>query len=294
MAPEVESDSDEDPYAVSSDEEDPEQVRFEPVNFPMPEGVGSAVGKPLPAPDPNGEEPENHIYAKARLVADKRLEGRVEKDAFIPLPHIGHLKQKANELFQDGSYEEAQGHYEDAGSLLIRDFFKFDKGVETEHVQGSDGYDEGHQLLQTSFLNSCMCLLKMADAAKGNPDMQEGMRRRCVWHAKIAMAKNQASNAKALYRRGVARTGLREWRMAIYDLTKAAKLEPKNRGIRDALNNVYKAREAEKLREKESFTFDKLAAAIHRKERQPKKPPPGKEFDHLDFLRAQQAETEDI
>jgi len=281
----------------SSDEDwtkEPEEpVRFEPCNFPMPEGVGSAIGKPLPQPDPFGEESDIHIFAKARLIADKRLEGRMEKEVFVPLEHISNLKQKATDYFLDGQYEEAQSTYEDAGSLLLRHFFKYDKGVATENVEGTPAYEEASLLLAVCYLNSCQCLLKIADSTRDN-DMATGCRRRIVWHAKIAMAHDPCSNCKALYRRGLARMGLKEWQPAINDLTKAIKLEPNNKILRKALNDVYKEREAEKLREKETFTFDKLKSAIERKEPKPKFVPPGTEYDHLEFLRTQKKEAVDI
>lgn len=44
----------------------------------------------------------------------------------------------------------------------------------------------------------------------------------------------------------------------------------------------------------ESFTFDKLKAAIERKEPKPKFTPPGQEFDHLEFLKTQKTEAVDI
>lgn len=159
-------------FSDDSSDEEPERednnVTFTPCDFPMPEGVGSAIGKPLPQPDPFGEEPEIHIFAKARMIADKRLEGRMASDVFVPLDHIQNLKEKASDYFRDAQYEEAQSTYEDAGSLLLRHFFKYDKGVPTENVEGTPAYEEASLLLAVCYLNSCQCLLKMANTTSDN------------------------------------------------------------------------------------------------------------------------------
>lgn len=65
-----------------------------------------------------------------------------------------------------------------------------------------------------------------------------------------------ASNAKALYRRGLALLGAgpnQDCKAALRDLVAAAKLEPKNKAIRKAAIRAKKAVAAEKARERKAF-----------------------------------------
>ena len=72
--------------------------------------------------------------------------------------------------------------------------------------------------------------------------------------------------AKAYFRRGMARKHLRKWVNAISDFKVAVKADPRSKEIRNALEDCIKARDKEKLDEKEFFSFDKMAKALEIKE----------------------------
>merc|ERR1711871_1766282 len=93
--------------------------------------------------------------------------------------------------------------------------------------------DHGHDpALRAALLsNQSMCLLKLerfADAEKA---------------ASMALTADGA-NAKAVYRRGLARRKLGDERGAVEDFTKASRLDPQNREVRLRLEEAKQAADA--------------------------------------------------
>lgn len=220
--------------------------------------------------DPDREESAWYIFSKAELLCKHRLEGRVEADApYVTFEYCEQSKAAGTEAFKAGDYATAASRYEDAGAMMLRDVVKLEKGKFTRHTPGSSTYERAEKLISTSYLNSAQCFLKLVETseqAKTDQSMRMTMLQNCVWHCKVAMAREgcdapDKSNPKALFRLATARMGLKEWKIASSDLRAAIKLAPKDKALRTALDECTTNIATEKAAEKARFAPDKFAKA---------------------------------
>lgn len=237
-----------------------EDIRIEAAPVKLPPGVGSKVGQ-LPPFNPDAEEPAEHLYARATLVAKKRMENRIGEELPINIDHVIECKERGTLKFKEQHFEHAQSHYEDGASLLLTRIFKVDGGNLTECLEDDPRHETAMHLLRVCYLNSAQMCLKLADANEHDTNMQHGCWNRCLWHCSIVMA-SEPNNTKALARRGIAGGQLRKFPRAIHDLTTAIKLEPQNKELRNALDAVYRKRDGDRQAEKSFLNMSKLSKAI--------------------------------
>uniref|UniRef100_A0A6V4G211 peptidylprolyl isomerase n=1 Tax=Prymnesium polylepis TaxID=72548 RepID=A0A6V4G211_9EUKA len=118
-------------------------------------------------------------------------------------------KAKGTDAFKAQEWAEAQELYADAAELT--------EGSFEEPAQA----DEAKTMRTSCLLNQAQCSLKLEE-----------------WHEAASTCAKvleiDASNVKALFRRGTARTHLQEFEEAKADLREASRLDPKSRDIREA------------------------------------------------------------
>ena len=148
-------------------------------------------------------------------------------------------KVKGTELVKINDFSKALVHYE--GALYVMENFQYD----------DDGNDfvlpikAKNMLIQSCALNAAMCALKLQDNTT------------CVQHC-TSVLNVDASNLKALFRRGSAYIAMNEWDKAKDDLYKAKELAattPNSGGkeVLKALHLLKQKKQEAKAKEKEAF-----------------------------------------
>ena len=148
------------------------------------------------------------------------------------MEQVARLKAEAQPLMSHGLFEDARGCYWD-GIGYLEDGDQRANGTVVIAPEGRE--EEAKQMLVSLYLNDALCSLKVGNSARRVEDL-------CT----RALELNSAST-KALYRRGIARTQLHEYKDAQRDLHAAAKLDPKSRDVRDAITELKAAMDAAKL-----------------------------------------------
>ena len=140
------------------------------------------------------------------------------------------MKDQGTEAFKKKQFMEAASLYSDAASFVFDD-------EEGEHVP-----DDDKQLYVSSLSNAAMCYIKMqswVDAIQA-----------CNT---ILNVEGESQNIKALYRRGVGKLHLGNYKDSKADLMAAYKIDNTNKDIRRALSQLKTALAESRKKEKESF-----------------------------------------
>lgn len=176
------------------------------------------------------------IPAKADLFFDVELLGfkekpkqRYEMNTEERIVYATKLKTEGTELFKEKRFDEGAAKYEEAALFVVE-----------EGVTGNDVPEDERPLYVSCWSNAAMCYIKLkswSDAIRSTEHVLE-------------IDSEKATNMKALYRRGVARTHLGMYKEAKGDLMDAYKLDNKNKEVRKALaqlkEEVVKAKNKEK------------------------------------------------
>eukprot|EP01053_Blabericola_migrator_P001129 Blabericola_migrator_1__1128@NODE_128_length_13299_cov_164_804867_g113_i0_p10_GENE_NODE_128_length_13299_cov_164_804867_g113_i0NODE_128_length_13299_cov_164_804867_g113_i0_p10_ORF_typecomplete_len284_score81_27FKBP_C/PF00254_28/5_5e31TPR_9/PF13371_6/1_1e03TPR_9/PF13371_6/2e07TPR_2/PF07719_17/0_27TPR_2/PF07719_17/3_6e03TPR_2/PF07719_17/0_00033TPR_16/PF13432_6/0_24TPR_16/PF13432_6/0_00046ANAPC3/PF12895_7/1_2e02ANAPC3/PF12895_7/5_4ANAPC3/PF12895_7/0_0014TPR_11/PF13414_6/0_2TPR_11/PF13414_6/5e02TPR_ len=136
------------------------------------------------------------------------------------LQEASACKEEGNKCVRDGQYAEAIRHY-NVGKDMLQGC---EEWVETQAAAAKP-------LKRAIHLNLAQCHLKVESWLE------------CVIEASAVLA-TEPENIKALFRRGVARTHLGEYEVALDDLLKAAHADPKNVEIRKAWDDCHKKAQA--------------------------------------------------
>ena len=141
------------------------------------------------------------------------------------------LKAAGTACFEQQQYAAAVSQYEDAANYSVG-----------EGITGDDITDEERPLFVSCWSNAAMCYIKNKD-----------------WAQAIRASNNvleltaEKDNLKALYRRGLARIKLGLLKEAKEDLMAAYKIDPANKEVRRALQQLKDAAAESKRKEKEAF-----------------------------------------
>lgn len=176
------------------------------------------------------------IPPKADLFFDVELLGFKEKpkerwqmSSEERIVYASKLKTEATDLFEEKRFMEAAAQYEQAAVF----------GVE-EKISGDSIPLDERPLYIACWSNAAMCYIKV----KSWPDAVRAT------NLVLDITSETSTNIKALYRRGVARTGLGLYKEAKIDLMDAYKIDNKNKDVRKALSQlkdeVVKAKNKEK------------------------------------------------
>ncbi|KAH7820081.1 putative peptidyl-prolyl cis-trans isomerase [Monocercomonoides exilis] len=183
-----------------------------------------------------GKEPK--IPSNANLIFN------IEMIAFFPTPTSIEEKMaygierrlQGNDFVQKELWDYAGDQYE-RGIEMCENIECASDLMKAEHIK----------LMQALFLNRALCYLKV------------GAFKECIDDCTRALKYNP-KNAKAYFRRGSAYKGQREWDAAIADFTRAAKIAPNDKTIRDELSFVMDIRQKETAKQKATYTtlFEKM------------------------------------
>ncbi|KAL3944886.1 MAG: hypothetical protein SGBAC_001031 [Bacillariaceae sp.] len=179
------------------------------------------------------------IPGNAELLFDVELLGFKEKpkerwqmSAEERLEYANKIKAEGTELFKKKNYAEATAKYEDAAA------FSVDEGI-----SGDDVPEAEKPLYISCWGNAAMCYINMkawADAIH-------------ACNTVLEIESESKTNIKALYRRGLARIRLGQYKEAKEDLMVAYNLDNANKDVRKALKQLKEAAAAAKKKEKEAF-----------------------------------------
>ena len=137
-------------------------------------------------------------------------------------------KEEGNEFFKKGRFNLANKRYKKALSYIQYGEWENDK-IEVD------------QLKVSSHLNIAAILLKNKD-----------------YHNVISELKKvleiEPSNVKALYRRGIALSGIGEYLNALDDLNRAAGLDPENKEVKREINRVKQLQKAQDDKDKNLYS----------------------------------------
>jgi peptidylprolyl isomerase len=166
---------------------------------------------------------------------EPRAESKFELGAAEVLAEAEMYKRHAAAYVGACCWAEAEERYADVRSLLEEDW-----GDRQEVEDEPALRQRGQALLAACRLNSAMCALKLGEL------------RAAERHASRVLA-HDACCVKALYRRGLARTGLHEFGAAKADLRRASELDPKSREVREAFGAARRAEAAAEVRDAATF-----------------------------------------
>lgn len=179
------------------------------------------------------------IPPKADLYFDVELLGFKEKpkerwqmSVDERLAEAEKLKTAGTELFKKQLYMEATAKYEDAASFAV-----------DEGISGDDIPEAERPLFISCWSNAAMCFIKLKEWADAT--------RAC--NQVLEMPGEEATNIKALYRRGLARMHLGLYKEAKVDLMAAYKIDNANKEVRKAIAELKEAVENSKKKEKAAF-----------------------------------------
>ncbi|GAA5893929.1 hypothetical protein JCM8208_001281 [Rhodotorula glutinis] len=152
-------------------------------------------------------------------------------DPKVALEVASEIKERGTELFKQGNYAQASKKWQKSLRYLDRhlDLPERDLALEAQYAT----------LRLSLLLNSALVALKVGGTSAAQLGVKAASRalRLDGDPEQVPMAKRltEADKAKALYRRAMARTLLKEEKEAVEDLEEAAKLQPDDAAIRKEL-----------------------------------------------------------
>ena len=163
------------------------------------------------------------------------------------------LKADATSKFKAGDFGKARALYDEAGTWVANDY---------DFIADAD-CEAAFELRVSCLLNSAQCSLKLADWPEAVRVCTEALEPRGETRLP------EASEVKALFRRGSARIKMSDFDEARADLKKACTLDPKSREIREAYASIKEAEKA--ARQADAGLFAKMVkgAGGSRRNRRP-------------------------
>lgn len=179
------------------------------------------------------------IPPKAELLFDVELLGFKEKpkerwqmSSEERLEYANKLKAQGTELFKKKIFSEAISKYEDAAG------FSVDEGI-----SGDDIPEAERPLYVSCWSNVAMCYINMKEWADATH----------ACNNVLAIASEEKSNIKVLYRRGLARMRLGLYKEAKADLMDAYKIDNDNKDVRRGMKQLKEEVAKSKKKEKAAF-----------------------------------------
>lgn len=165
---------------------------------------------------------------------DSDINFAAEENVDLVLKVIADIKAIGNKLYKEEDFLKAKNKYSKAIRYLEK--------MEDSEI---DMEDEKVKTIENTYaiplhLNLAACKLKLKD--------YEGTVEACNEVLELS-----AENVKALFRKGQALVNLNNWDEAEVVLKKASAMEPNDKGIKRELENVKKAMQAEKAKEKQMY-----------------------------------------
>jgi peptidylprolyl isomerase len=220
--------------------------------------VGEKATLTITAPYAYGAQDKGTIPPNSTLVFDVELLGFAEKEKesweMTPaekLAKAAKLKARGNDFFKAEAWDAACATYEEAlkaapaapGAAPAGEEEDEDGGAgmpDASEAEAARTKKEAAELRLSCHLNAAACKLKTSEFSAA------------AAHATKALAID-ASNVKALFRRGTARSATGDFDGARADLVKAAKLEPGNKAVRAEYDALAAKVAAAKAKEKAAF-----------------------------------------
>ena len=177
--------------------------------------------------------PKADLYFDVELLGFKeKLKERWQMSSEERLAEADKLKTEGTELFKKQLYAKATAKYEDAASYSV-----------DEGISGDDIPEDERPLYISCWSNAAMCYIKLKEWVDAT---------RACNHI-LEMQSEEATNIKALYRRGLARMHLGLYKEAKNDLMTAYKIDNSNKEVRKALAQLKEEVANSKKKEKATF-----------------------------------------
>ncbi|KAJ3485092.1 hypothetical protein NLI96_g5198 [Meripilus lineatus] len=174
---------------------------------------------------------------------DKLPDGSVQENPEVALRVAGEIRQIGNKFYKEGKLEEALGKYQKSIRYLdLHPFLPEDASQELK--------DSFNALFATLLLNSALAGMRAGGPVNSRVAVRSADR------ALEKLQLDDSDKAKALYRRGLAKSALNELDAAEQDLARASELVKDDASILGELEKI-RARRKEK-RDKEKKAYKKM------------------------------------
>ncbi|XP_031587069.1 peptidyl-prolyl cis-trans isomerase FKBP4 [Oreochromis aureus] len=184
------------------------------------------------------------LQYKIKLTAFEKAKESWEMNALEKLEQSSIVKEKGTQYFKEGKYKQASVQYKRIVSWL-------------EHESGLSEEDEkkAKSLQLAAHLNLAMCFLKLQEPNKALEHCDKSM-------------ELDASNEKALFRRGEALFGMNEFEKARDDFQKVLQLYPANKAAKNQVLLCQKRIKEQHEKDKRIYAnmFQKFAERDSKKE----------------------------
>ncbi|CAI5664323.1 unnamed protein product [Oreochromis niloticus] len=185
------------------------------------------------------------LQYKIKLTAFEKAKESWEMNALEKLEQSSIVKEKGTQYFKEGKYKQASVQYKRIVSWL-------------EHESGLSEEDEkkAKSLQLAAHLNLAMCFLKLQEPNKALEHCDKSM-------------ELDASNEKALFRRGEALFGMNEFEKARDDFQKVLQLYPANKAAKNQVLLCQKRIKEQHEKDKRIYAnmFQKFAERDSKKQR---------------------------
>lgn len=184
------------------------------------------------------------LQYKIKLTAFEKAKESWEMNTLEKLEQSGIVKEKGTQYFKEGKYKQASVQYKRIVSWL-------------EHESGLSEEDEkiAKALRLAAHLNLAMCFLKLQEPNQAQENCDKAL-------------DLDASNEKALFRRGEALFGMKEFDRAKDDFQQVVQLYPANKAAKSQVNLCQKRIKEQHEKDKRIYAnmFQKFADRDSKKE----------------------------
>ncbi|XP_059191853.1 peptidyl-prolyl cis-trans isomerase FKBP4 [Centropristis striata] len=184
------------------------------------------------------------LQYKIKLTAFEKAKESWEMNTVEKLQQSGIVKEKGTQYFKEGKYKQASVQYKRIVSWL-------------EHESGLSEEDEkcAKALRLAAYLNLAMCFLKLQEPNQALENCDKAL-------------ELDASNEKALFRRGEALFGMKEFDKARDDFQQVVQLYPANKAAKSQVGLCQKRIKEQREKDKRIYAnmFQKFAERDSKKE----------------------------